>query len=533
MKWFLTLSALLFASLVFGNTETNKKPNILFLAVDDWNDWVGCLGADRVSTPNMDRLAAKGVLFTKAYTASPLCNPSRTAIMSGLRPSTTGVYENAQPGPACVPEGHKMLPEYFRDHGYYTVGSGKIYHDWVGMTSPKEWDEYYLWNEIGRQYGWFMNYSLHPCPLPETRPANEITKKTKRNFDWAALDYPEEAWPDHRCASYAVKFLEEKHDKPFFLAVGMFRPHIPWFAPEKYFDQYPLDEIETPPYLERDTNDIPDPAKKLALTSASKHYLVKEYGEWEKAIQAYQACISFSDAQIGRVLDALENSPHHENTIIILWSDHGYHLGEKDHWHKRTLWERATHIPLIVVAPGVTSAGKECNQPVDLMSVYPTLLELAGLPAYESIKGEGESLVPLLKDPKNKLERPALMTYGYNNHAVRSQNFRYIRYADGSEELYDHGKDPNEWNNLAHNIKYKKVIDEHRKWLPENNRKPGPSYYKGEVLFNPETFEWKLKEAVKGNPDFIHALDLKKECIEKSAKIIEWWMPDGYKPSKY
>jgi len=524
---------LILAFPVMAQASERKSPNVLFLAVDDWNDWVGCLGADRVQTPNMDRLAQMGVLFTQAYTASPLCNPSRTAIMSGLRPSTTGVYENAQPGPACVPKDHKMLPEYFRDNGYYTVGVGKIYHDWIGMTSPKEWDEYYLWNELGRQYGWFMNYSMHPCPLPDERPVNQITSKTKRNFDWAGLSYPEEAWPDHKCASYAVKFLEEEHDQPFFLAVGMFRPHVPWFAPQKYFDQYPLDKIDTPPYLEGDTEDIPDPAKKLALTGASKHHLVKEYGEWKKAIQAYQACISFSDAQLGRVLDALEKSPQKDNTIIVLWSDHGYHLGEKDHWHKRTLWERATHVPLIVVAPGITSEGGKCNQPVDLMAVYPTLLELAGLPGNVTIIGEGESLVPLLKDQGMEWEKPALMTYGYNNHAVRSQHFRYIRYADGSEELYDHRKDPNEWDNLAGDADYKKVIEAHRKWLPENNSKEGPSYYKGDVLFNPETFEWKRKEEVNGNPDFHHALELKKECNAKSARIVEWWMPDGYEPSIY
>ncbi len=517
----------------YQSAQAAEKPNVLFLAVDDWNDWVGCLGNGQVKTPNLDRLAAQGMLFTNAHCAAPVCNPSRSSVMTGLRPSTTGVYENQQPGPFCRPKGHMMIPQYFRAHGWHTAGSGKIYHDWPGAADPADWDEYYFWNKNGKKFGWFSPYSKHPVPQPDKRPASKICRATKRNFDWAALPYPDSAFPDFKSTTFGVNFLKKKHDKPFFLAVGQFRPHIPWFVPEKYFDMYKLDEIKLPPYLENDLNDVPNPGKKLARTSASKHSKVKELGEWKKAMRGYMASISFSDAQVGRLLKALEKSDYKNNTIVVLWSDHGYHLGEKEHWHKRTLWERATRVPLIIKAPGVTKAGVRCNLPVSLMDLYPTLLELSGLPAYSSIKGEGRSLVPLLKAPKSKWKYPAVTTYKKDNHAVRSQNFRYIRYSDGTEELYDHRNDPNEWHNLAQQDKYVSVIKEHKKWLPKNNAPTGPSYYSGQVLLNPETMEWKLKKAAKGDKGFKKATQIKNECLKDALKVREDWMPKNYKPSKY
>jgi arylsulfatase A-like enzyme len=307
----LSLSALLSLCLT-----SHAKPNVLFLCVDDWNDWVGCLGDGSVQTPNMDRLAAMGTLFTNAHCAAPVCNPSRAAVMSGLRPSTTGVYENGSPLQLALPEGHLTLPQYFRKQGYVSHGSGKIYHDQIGFNFPQDWDHYFLWNEIYRTWAWECGYSRSLDPQPSTRPFAKITSKTKRNFDFAPLPCEDREMPDFKSTDYAVQFLKQEHDRPFFLAVGQFKPHLPWFAPQKYFDLYPIEEIELPPVLDGDIDDLPLIAKKRAVDRASKQDQVQGLGEWKKAIQGYKACISFSDAQIGRVLDALESRPDKDNTII-------------------------------------------------------------------------------------------------------------------------------------------------------------------------------------------------------------------------
>ncbi|MCK5000018.1 MAG: sulfatase [Anaerohalosphaera sp.] len=470
-----------------ASTRPKKRPNVLFLAVDDWNDWVGGMGHNMAKTPNLDRLAKRGVLFTNAHCAAPVCNPSRSAVLTGLRPSTTGIYNNGQPSLGNYPE-VVTLPGYFRSNGYYTEGGGKITHEAVGFAYPRDWDYYYLWDEKQRANGWWGAYSWPPVPQPDPRPAQRITKHTKRNFDWAALDVPEIDWPDHKVATWAENFLAKNHNDPFFLAVGIFRPHIPWFTNKKYFDMYPLDEIRTPPYKKDDRDDLPPIAKKWAVDSASKHHLVQEYGLWKQAVQAYLACISFSDAQIGRVIDALDKSPYADDTIIVLWSDHGYHLGEKDHWHKQTLWERSTRVPFMVIAPGLTKPGSTCAQPVSLMDIYPTLVELCGLLPKSNL--EGNSIVPLLKDPDKSWPYPAITTRDRGNHAIRTLNWRYIRYSDGTEELYDHRSDPNEWNNLAGETKYKKLKTKLACMLPKQNAEPALNYKTKEIIFDPKTYTW-------------------------------------------
>lgn len=500
------------------------KPNILFIAVDDWNDWVGCLGNKQAKTPNVDRLAARGMLFTNASCAASVCNPSRAAVMSGLRPFTTGVYENQTPLQTQISSDHLTLPKYFRKHGYIAHGAGKIYHDQIGGHLHDDFDHYYFWNEHYRKWGWELGYSRKPDLEPSPRPYSKITKKTKRNFDFGPVVGEENQMPDFKSTGYGVDFLKQKHDKPFFLAIGEFKPHLPWFAPKKYFDMYPLDSIQLPPTKEGDLDDLPKITLKRTNDRASKHHLVKELGEWEKAIQGYLACISFSDAQVGRLLDALDASPYRDNTIIVLWSDHGYHLGEKDHWHKRTLWERSVHVPYIVVAPGVTKPNSKTSAPVDLMSIYPTLLELAGLPAYDKIAGEGVSVLPLLKDPKAPWSHYALCTHERKNHSVRSEHYRYIQYQDGSEELYDHRSDPNEWNNLAvqPTEKLKLVIRKHAESIPQNEAPVGPSYYKGDVLLRltGDTYDWKNKSEVKNDPDYDNANYFKSKAWKDAALAL-------------
>lgn len=417
------------------------------IAVDDWNDWVGVLGGHpQVRTPNLDRLAASGVLFTDAHTAAPICNPSRTALLTGRRPSTTGIYGNdEEPWRKSLPD-VVTLPQHFRANGYRALGGGKVFHHGKGFNDPQSWDDYFFWNPKGRENGWFDGYTAPPDPEPG-RPVTPMPSATRRNFDWAPVEVAEERMPDFKVASWAASILSAKQERPFFLAAGMFRPHIPWFVPRKYFDLYPLDSIALPAVKEDDLADVPPFARRIALNQDSRHDLVVSTGNWKRAVQAYLACISFSDAMLGRMLDALDLGPHRGNTVVALWSDHGYHLGEKWHWHKQSLWQRATHVPLIVSAPGVTKAGTRCNRPVGLIDVYPTLADLAGLSAPGGL--DGISLKPLLKDPARQWDRPALTTYGRGNHAVRSERWSYIRYHDGSEELYDRKRDAQEWTNLA------------------------------------------------------------------------------------
>ena len=404
-----------------------KKPDVLFIAVDDLNDWVGVLGgrAD-VKTPNIDRLAKRGVVFTKAYCAAPACNPSRTALLTGLQPSTTGVYLNGQSWRPALPDA-VTLPHYFRKNGYVVHGGGKIFHG--SWNDDRAWDDY---------------HKLGGFPKPETVPHNGIPKTG--HFDWGPVDAPDEAMGDFQTAEWAAKVLAGPHDKPLFLAVGFYRPHLPFYAPKKYFDLYPLDTLKLPEVLDTDLEDVPSAGRKMA-NPGGDHAKVVAAGQWKHAVQAYLACISFTDAMVGKVLDALDESGRAENTIVVLWSDHGWHLGEKQHWRKFALWEEASRVNLTVTAPGVTSPGKTCGRPVGLIDLYPTLVDLCGLPTKDGL--DGVSLRPLLADPAAKWDRPALTTHGRNNHALRSERYRYVRYADGSEELYDHDADPREWTNLA------------------------------------------------------------------------------------
>jgi arylsulfatase A-like enzyme len=449
-----------------------RRPNILMIAVDDWNDWVGALGGHpQVKTPSLDRLAARGVLFTDAHTAAPICNPSRTALLTGRMPSTTGVYGNDEgPWRKFLPDA-VTLPQHFRKNGYKALGGGKIFHHGKGFNDPKSWDDYYFWNPKGRENGWFDGYSFPPDPEPP-RPVTPMPSVSWRNFDWAPIDVKPEDMPDFKVSSWAGEVLGQEHDRPFFLAAGMFRPHIPWFVPREYFEMYPPDQLVLPAVKDDDLADVPPFARRIALNQNSRHDLLVSTGNWRRAVQAYLACITFSDAMVGRMLDALDRSPHRDNTIVALWSDHGYHLGEKWHWHKQSLWHRATHVPLIISAPGVTKAGTRCERPVSLVNLYPTLADLAGVEAGTGL--DGVSLRPLLEDPQREWERPALTTYGRGNHAVRSARWSYIRYHDGSEELYDRRQDPDEWINLASHAALTKTKEELRRWLPKSEA-PGES----------------------------------------------------------
>ena len=439
------------------------KPNVLFISIDDLNDWLGCMdGHPNAKTPHMDELASQGVLFTNAYCQAPLCGPSRASLMMGLRPSTTGIYgmiddneiKNANEATRDI----IFLPEYFNNHGYHTMGIGKLFHH----HAPDG-----LFDESGGRYPGFG-------PVPDERFVWDGYGTADRNnygrtsTDWGAYPEADSLMPDFQSANWVIERLHRTYDKPFFLGVGFLRPHVPWYVPKKWFDMHPLEELEAmTPYNENDLDDVPEIALQindLPMMPSTKWAI--EHKEWDDIIQAYLACVSFVDHQVGRVLLALKESEYADNTVIVLWSDHGYRLGEKGTFAKHCLWEEGTIAPMMFAAPNLPK-GKVVNEPVELLSIYPTLLELCGLPAYQ--RNEGKSLVPIFSNENNSSNNVAITTFGMKNHGLRASTFRYIQYEDGTEELYDHEKDPNEWYNVADEKEYNKVKLQLRNQLPEKN----------------------------------------------------------------
>ena len=434
----------LFPFLARAQAQTRQKPNVLFIAIDDLNHWVQYLGRnEQVQTPNINRLASRGVRFTRSYCAAPVCNPSRAALMSGLLPSTSGVYDNGTDWRKVIGES-LPLTMTLRKNGYYAAGAGKIYHE--AFRRDSEWDDY-LQKERG-----------DPQPKGNNLGVGGIR--------FAPLDCEDKDMQDYRIVSWTLEQLKKKHDKPFFLGCGLHKPHMPWNVPRKYYNLYPLEKIILPKVLENDLDDVPPVGVAMARPEGDHAQILKS-GRWKDAVQGYLAAISFCDAMVGRLLDGLDQSDYKDNTIIVFWGDHGWHLGEKLHWRKFTLWEEATRAPLIWVAPGVTKPDSVCQRTVDFMSIYPTLMDLCGLPTPKHV--EGVSIRKLLAEPDAPWDRPARTTYLHNNHAVRSENWRYIRYHDGSEELYDETKDPLEWTNLAKDSRFSSIKADLAKWLPKVN----------------------------------------------------------------
>jgi len=448
-----------------------KRPNVLFIPVDDMNDWIGCLGGHPdARTPHMDRLASTGTLFTHAYCSAPICTPTRTSLLTGIRPSTSGVYHNNQLMRQALPDA-MTLNKHFMDAGYHVMGGGKIFH-YGGNVESETWHE------------WFGRPSWPVGPNPWAKPGETLRNRFNglpydsddnayiNYFDWGGLDVDDDETGDGKLARWAVEKLQKPYDKPFFLAAGVWRPHTPMYAPKKYFDMFPPEDIHLPKILERDTDDLPPLGKRIAERGHEVVELMQEHGLTREAVAAYLACTAYADAQIGRILDALEASPYADNTIVMLWGDHGWHLGEKLHWRKFTLWEDGTHCPLIIRVPGMTQPGSVCEHPTSLLDLYPTLEDLCGLTENPAL--EGKTLRPWLDDADAPKERPAVTTYGCNNHSVRSAHWRYIRYSDGTEELYDRRTDPDEWTNIANDGQYDAVKKQLSLWLPKVNAPNAP-----------------------------------------------------------
>ncbi|HRX79369.1 MAG TPA: sulfatase, partial [Pirellulaceae bacterium] len=392
------------------------------------------------------RMAAMGVTFTRANCAAPVCNPSRAALMSGMRPGTTGVYDNGQDWKPVIGK-DKTLTTQFLNAGYNVFGAGKIYHSSVHRDG--EWTEY------------FDKSGGSKLELHESAKNDGVG-----GIKFGPLVNPDEDMPDYKVVSYGLEQLEAKHDKPFFLAIGLVKPHMPFSVPKKYFDMFPLDTIELPPYRKDDLNDVPEAGIKMARPDGDHAQMLKS-GRWKEAVQAYLATVAFCDAQVGRLIDGLNDSAYRDNTVVVLWGDHGWHLGEKHHWRKFALWEEAARTPLIWIAPGLTKAGTVCERPVDHMTIYPTLCDLAGIAIPSHV--EGPSIRSLLADVNAAWDQPAITTFHRNNHSFRSETWRYIHYADGGEELYNHDTDPYEWTNMAGDETLSVVKSGLAKWTPRNN----------------------------------------------------------------
>jgi arylsulfatase A-like enzyme len=459
MKQLTFLLPVLSALSLCTDGHCREKKNVLLICVDDLNDWIGPLqGNPGVRTPHIDRLAERGVVFANAYCQAPLSGPSRTSFLTGLYPSTTGVYHHipdkkikARSAAAARTD---FLPDYFERFDYRTMAAGKVFH---------QGDSAGVFDEYGGNFGIYG-----PKPAKRINYDPEWFGKPKGTAtDWGAFPEREEEMPDYKTVQWAVDKLKQPHSRPFFLAAGLVRPHVPWFVPRQWFELFPLREMIMPPYRQDDMDDVPAVARKVTeFRSAPDMKWVLSENKWPEIVQAYLACVAFMDDQVGKLLKALNESPYRDNTIVVLIGDNGYDLGQKGRFAKQSLWRTSTHVPLIIAAPGC-ARNSRCEAHVGLIDLYPTLTELCGLEANPC--NEGRSIVPLLLDPSGEWDYPARAAWGKGNHAIYQGNMHYIRYHTGDEELYDLKNDPNEWTNLAAKPRYKAQIKRFRQQLPASD----------------------------------------------------------------
>ncbi len=441
--------------------QTRAPSNVLFIAVDDLNDWVGAFGGapqPRSATPKLDQFAKNGsVVFQQANCAGPVCGPSRSALLSGFMPHRSGVYGNSQNmrGSELV-QTHLTLPEYFSKHGYHTLSNGKIFHKHPGDEGHWAFDQ---WDDAAGGSG------SRPDParltsrrqnLLDGKPLPALAAKTDGNeggegegteFGWAPTKGPKEDSKDWKAAEWAAAHLAKASTKPFFMALGISKPHLPWYVPQEYFDRHPLESIQLPDFRPNDLDDIVDANGRVKFSpSADFKWVQRDPRLFKGAVRAYLAATSYADDCIGHVLAALEKSPARDNTIVVIWGDHGWHLGEKLRFRKATLWAESTRLPLIIRMPGMKSQ-QDCPRVVNLMDLFPTLIEACGLPAKTEI--DGRSIAPLLRNPQMPWPYPSITVMGRGNASVRDERWYFMRYKDGTEEFYDMSRDPLQWTNLA------------------------------------------------------------------------------------
>ena len=462
MKWTRLLLCVALAAAPAAHAA-ERKLNVLFVAVDDMNNDLGCYGHPQVQSPNIDRLAKMGVKFDRSYCQFPLCSPSRSSLMTGLRPSTTRVFNLQYHFRTGLPD-VVTLPQMFKNNGYYAARVGKIYHygnpndiGTSGLDDPPSWDHF-----------------VNPAGRDKTVLESDIINYTPKRGLGAAMSFlsdlkgKDEEHTDGKVALEGIKLIEQHKDKPFFLAIGFYKPHTPYVAPKKYFDLYPMDKIDLPKVAAGFQKTVPTPA--LASTTPWPYFGVTP-DQARECKQAYYAAISFVDAQIGKLLDTMDKHKLWDNTVVIFWSDHGYHVGEHGLWMKQSLFEESARVPLIIVAPGAKGNGKVCARTVELVDLYPTLADLAGLKPPANL--EGASLKPLLDDPAQAWDRPAFTQVQramFPGYSVRTERWRYTEWDDGKKgaQLYDHDADPHELHNLVDDPKQAKVVEEMKALVKKN-----------------------------------------------------------------
>lgn len=409
------------------------RPNVLFVIVDDLYARIGVYG-EGAATPNLERLARRGRRFDRAYVQFPLCNPSRTSLLTGWRPEKTQVWGNGDP-PRAHLEGAVPLQEHFQAHGYRTARLGKVYHS--PFEGEFRWD--LAWDPPGE------------VESEEARPSDEDEISGKLR----ATDNRDEDEPDGRTVRRAAEILAEKRDRPLFLAVGLLRPHGPWIAPRRYFDLYPPSRLRLPEQVPGDLDDVP----RVVLKRGAESYVPPD--KWREMLGAYYACVTFMDAQVGVLLDALDRQRLWDSTIVVLVSDNGIERGEHGLWRKNVLFEESTRVPLLVAAPGLKQPGQPTRSFAELVDIYPTLTELAGLPAPAGL--EGASLVPLLQDPQGAVKTAAFTVTHRGRQlgrSIRTERYRFTRWRPDAAELYDLEADPGEYRNLARDPQFAKVVQE-------------------------------------------------------------------------
>jgi len=452
----------------------DKQPNVLMVVVDDLNDWIGPLGHPTVKTPAFDRLAERAVNFEHAYSQAPLCNPSRVSFLTGVQPSVSGVYFNNQRHwrtDHWISDA-RPLPGSFLDQGYKVASYGKVFHvNTLGLDRGKK--------QIDAITGHFSPGQYVPHKLERGRLENALGHKKYSLRDeytwvWGPLpdswgrENPKKMQRDALNARRMADFLRKDHDKPFFAALGIYRPHLMYYAPNRFYRMYPLDEIEPPRGFKKGDLDDVAPVHD-AMRRQGVHRELKKKDLWKQSIQGYLASISYADAQLGRVLKALRNSPHRNNTIVVVIGDHGYHNMEKKQWTKGVLWEQTLRTPMLIAVPWETEPGFRRATPVGLIDLYPTLVGLCGLEKPETHSLDGVDLTPVIRGKTTSRGRPVLSTYGRGNHSIRSRRYRYIRFRNGQEELYDHQHDPHEWNNRVADPDLAGVRERLKRQLPDEN----------------------------------------------------------------
>ncbi len=461
------------------NADDSQPYNVLFISIDDLNDWIEPLGGHPDAlTPNLQRLADRSVSFTRAYCPAPACNPSRTATMTGMAPYTSGVYNNNSVWrESPLLKDWDTIPQFMMKQGYYSMGAGKIFH--TNFPDPESWQLFYPSLYVQR-------------PLPPSLPTGtSLSGVNAQHFDWGAVDFALEDYTDRLVVDYVAKQLGKRFDKPLFLACGIYYPHLPWYLPQEYLDRFPLDEIQLPLVLEGDLDDLPPSG--LDNIRIEDHERVIQNDQWKIAVQAYLGAIAFADDCLGIVLDALDNGPNADNTIIVLWSDHGWNLGEKNHWRKFALWENTTRVPLMFSGPGIPQ-GVTNGSPANLLDIYPTIADLLGFEIPAEL--DGKSLKPVLENPDLVLTEPSITVTKPGTYAVRTADWRYIRYTNGDEELYRHDTshpdyDPHDWQNLASNPEYREIMDNLATYIPTEEAEVVPGFETRMTYY--ERVEWRRK----------------------------------------